>query len=188
MYKNGLFTNNCKTPIGDIVMASDGIALVGLWFVGQKYYGSTLSERPERRNLPIFKDTISWLDIYFSGNIPKFVPPLKTSGTTFQEMVWNIIKTIPYSSTMSYGEISKKLGLTTSLSARAVGAAVGRNPISLIIPCHRVVGANNNITGYAGGVDKKRHLLQMESCCSDLSLVTNNLSILAPSMSNTSIV
>ena len=137
MYKNGLFTNNCKTPIGDIVMASDGIALVGLWFVGQKYFGSTIAGKSERRNLPVFDDTMLWLDIYFSGNNPDFTPKIRTTGTVFQENVWNIIKNIPYSSTMTYGDISKSLGFVSSLSARAVGNAVGRNPISLIIPCHR---------------------------------------------------
>lgn len=163
MYKNGLFTNNCKTPIGDIVMASDGIALVGLWFVGQKYFGSTIAGKSERRNLPVFDDTMLWLDIYFSGNNPDFTPQIQTTGTVFQENVWNIIKNIPYSSTMTYGDISKSLGFVSSLSARAVGNAVGRNPISLIIPCHRVLGTNNKITGYAGGEDKKRYLLQIES-------------------------
>ncbi len=163
MYKNGLFTNNCKTPIGDIVMASDGIALVGLWFVGQKYFGSTIAGKSERRNLPVFDDTMLWLDIYFSGNNPDFTPQIRTTGTVFQENVWNIIKNIPYSSTMTYGDISKSLGFVSSLSARAVGNAVGRNPISLIIPCHRVLGTNNKITGYAGGEDKKRYLLQIES-------------------------
>ena len=158
MYKNGLFTNNCKTPIGDIVMASDGIALVGLWFVGQKYFGSTIAGKSERRNLPVFDDTMLWLDIYFSGNNPDFTPKIRTTGTVFQENVWNIIKNIPYSSTMTYGDISKSLGFVSSLSARAVGNAVGRNPISLIIPCHRVLGTNNKITGYAGGEDKKRSL------------------------------
>ena len=107
MYKNGLFTNNCKTPIGDIVMASDGIALVGLWFVGQKYFGSTIAGKSERRNLPVFDDTMLWLDIYFSGNNPDFTPQIRTTGTVFQENVWNIIKNIPYSSTMTYGDISK---------------------------------------------------------------------------------
>ena len=163
MYKNGLFTNNCKTPIGDIVMASDGIALVGLWFVGQKYFGSTIAGKSERRNLPVFDDTMLWLDIYFSGNNPDFTPKIRTTGTVLQENVWNIIKNIPYSSTMTYGDISKSLGFVSSLSARAVGNAVGRNPISLIIPCHRVLGTNNKITGYAGGEDKKRYLLQIES-------------------------
>lgn len=163
MYKNGLFTNNCKTPIGDIVMASDGIALVGLWFVGQKYFGSTIAGKSECRNLPVFDDTMLWLDIYFSGNNPDFTPKIRTTGTVFQENVWNIIKNIPYSSTMTYGDISKSLGFVSSLSARAVGNAVGRNPISLIIPCHRVLGTNNKITGYAGGEDKKRYLLQIES-------------------------
>lgn len=163
MYKNGLFTNNCKTPIGDIVMASDGIALVGLWFVGQKYFGSTIAGKSERRNLPVFDDTMLWLDIYFSGNNPDFTPKIRTTGTVFQENVWNIKKNIPYSSTMTYGDISKSLGFVSSLSARAVGNAVGRNPISLIIPCHRVLGTNNKITGYAGGEDKKRYLLQIES-------------------------
>lgn len=163
MDKNGLFTNNCKTPLGDIVMASDGMYLVGLWFEGQKYFGSTIAGKSERRNLPVFDDTMLWLDIYFSGNNPDFTPKIRTTGTVFQENVWNIIKNIPYSSTMTYGDISKSLGFVSSLSARAVGNAVGRNPISLIIPCHRVLGTNNKITGYAGGEDKKRYLLQIES-------------------------
>ena len=153
----------CKyeSPIGSMTAASNGIALTGLWFDGQKYFGSTLSERYEERDLPVFAKTRDWLDLYFYGENPDFMPPLVVIGSDFRKAVWNILRQIPYGQTMTYGEIAKKMA-KAQMSAQAVGAAVGRNPISVLIPCHRVVGSNGSLTGYAGGIEKKAALLELE--------------------------
>lgn len=148
-----------ESPIGMITMASDGETLIGLWFDGQKFFGDSLGEAYEEKMLPIFEQTINWLDIYFSGGIPDFTPALTMRTTEFRKNVWNIMLSIPYGETMTYGEIAKKL---QSMSAQAVGGAVGHNSISLIIPCHRVVGSDGSLTGYAGGIDKKIKLLALE--------------------------
>ena len=154
-----------SSPMGRVTLASNGEALTGLWFEGQKYYAATLEKEHEEKTLPVFAQTVHWLDIYFSGERPDFTPPLRPKGSSFQQAVWAILLTIPYGQTMSYGQIANCVAAERGLphmSARAVGAAVGRNPISLIIPCHRVLGANGSLTGYAGGLDRKRQLLQME--------------------------
>lgn len=157
----------CKyeSPIGSLTAASNGIALTGLWFDGQKYFGSTLTEQYEERDLPVFAKTRDWLDLYFYGENPDFMPPLAVIGSEFRKAVWNILQQIPYGQTMTYGEIAKKMAKqmgTAKMSAQAVGAAVGRNPISIFIPCHRVVGSNGSLTGYAGGIEKKAALLELE--------------------------
>lgn len=157
----------CKyeSPIGSLTAASNGAALTGLWFDGQKYFGSTLTEAYEERDLPVFAKTKDWLDLYFYGENPDFMPPLAVSGSDFRKSVWNILRQIPYGQTMTYGEIAKKMARqmgTAQMSAQAVGAAVGRNPISILIPCHRVVGSNGSLTGYAAGIDKKSALLALE--------------------------
>lgn len=154
-----------KSPIGSLTAASDGIALTGLWFDGQKYFGSTLTEECEERELPVFAKTKDWLDMYFNGEIPDFMPSLVASGSDFRKAVWKILRQIPYGQTTTYGDIAKKMASQmgiAQMSAQAVGAAVGRNPISILIPCHRVVGSNGNLTGYAGGIDKKAALLALE--------------------------
>lgn len=149
-------------------MASNGEALTGLWFDGQKYFGATLSVERERveRRLPVLEQTKEWLGIYFGGKIPDFTPLLELHSTTFRMDVWEILLSIPYGQTMTYGEIAEimaeKRGVE-HMSAQAVGGAVGHNPISLIIPCHRVVGTDGSLTGYAGGMDKKEKLLALES-------------------------
>lgn len=154
-----------KSPIGDITMASDGINLIGLWFDGQKYAKSTISSSAIEKDLPIFNDTIKWLDLYFSGQDPHFIPQILMKGSDFRKRVWDILLKIPYGTTMTYGEIAdiiaKEEGLD-KMSAQAVGGAVGHNPISIIVPCHRVVGTNGSLTGYAGGIDKKIKLLSLE--------------------------
>lgn len=153
------------SPLGKIVLASDGTALTGLWFEGQKYFGSTLASGYVVRVLPIFDQTDQWLDIYFSGRAPGPAPPLAMQGTPFRRAVWEIMRTIPFGQTMTYKAIAQELarqrGLD-SMSAHAVGNAVAHNPISLIVPCHRVVGTDGSLTGYAGGLDKKVQLLTME--------------------------
>ena len=160
-----LYTVNYISPLGGITLASDGEALTGLWFDGQKYFGSTLSvERADGRP-KVFDEAERWLDIYFSGKAPEHTPPLNFGGSAFRRAVLESLLDIPFGCTATYGEIAelaaKRLGLERT-SARAVGGAVGHNPISLIIPCHRVVGAGGSLTGYAGGVERKRWLLEME--------------------------
>ena len=153
------YTFHVDSPLGGITLASDGEALTGLWFDGQKYYADTLDAEYAEKALPIFDETAKWLDLYFAGIAPDFTPKLSLRGTSFRRRVWDVLLTIPYGHTMTYGEIAKALGCR---SCQAIGGAVGHNPISLIIPCHRVVGADGSLTGYAGGVDKKRRLLEME--------------------------
>ena len=146
-------------------MASNGTHLTGLWFDGQKYFADTLQNPVQEKSLPVFEDTCRWLDTYFSGKEPGFTPPIQMRTTPFRKQVWEIMLQIPYGHTMTYGEISDKIAKQNCLkkmSAQAVGGAVGHNSISLIIPCHRVVGANGKLTGYAGGLDKKIYLLKLE--------------------------
>lgn len=153
------------SPLGGITLASDGEALTGLWFDGQIFFADTLSEDSKEKELPIFVRTCHWLDIYFSGKEPDFTPRLKMNTTPFRKAVWEVLLTIPFGKTMTYGEIAKLIAQKrsiTQMSAQAVGGAVGHNPISLIIPCHRVVGSKGNLTGYAGGLDKKVKLLRLE--------------------------
>ena len=158
------YTASYSSPVGDILMAADDIGLTGLWFEGQKYYPD-LKNTQNMPDLPVFNETKRWLNTYFSGKAPDFTPPLHTTGTPFQTNVWNILLTIPYGKTTTYGEIAKqiaaKMGLSR-MSAQAVGGAVGHNRISIIVPCHRVLGAHGELTGYAGGIDKKRYLLNIE--------------------------
>ena len=160
-----IFTDYYNSPIGGITMASDGESLCGLWFDGQKYFASTVKGETEDKSLPVFEQTKKWLDIYFSGNEPDFMPKLSLNGSKFRKAVWDILLTIPYGSVMTYGEIARimaKQSGIAKMSAQAVGGAVGHNRISLIIPCHRVVGADGSLTGYAGGIERKRRLLELE--------------------------
>lgn len=170
------YTYHYDSPLGKITLASDGTALTGLWFDGQKYFGSTLGPRHEPKELSIFAQTAHWLDVYFSGKAPDFTPPLSMLTTPFRKAVWNIMLAIPFGEIMTYKAISEKvagqMGLS-HMSAQAVGGAVGHNAISLIIPCHRVVGTNGSLTGYAGGIDKKEQLLSMEK--TGLPLWPNNV-------------
>lgn len=159
------YTHHYTSPLGGITLASNGKALTGLWFDGQKYFGASLSKEYEERELTVFEQTDRWLDIYFSGKEPDFTPPIEMETTPFRKAVWRIMLEIPFGRTMTYGEIADKIagqkGLP-SMSAQAVGGAVAHNAISLIIPCHRVVGTDGSLTGYAGGVQKKKWLLEME--------------------------
>ena len=159
------FIYRYDSPLGLITMACDGNALTGLWFNGQKHFGESLSADHTERFLPVFDETCRWLDLYFSGSIPDFTPPLNLRGTAFRRAVWEILLTIPYGRTTTYSRIAESIAAqkeTGRLSAQAVGNAVGHNPVSLIVPCHRVVGADGSLTGYAGGTDRKRRLLEME--------------------------
>ena len=152
------------SPLGEITVASDGENIVGLWLEGQKYFAATLNGGLREVDIPVFDTVRRWLDVYFSGSEPTVTPPLAPEGSEFRRAVWAQLLRIPYGETVSYGEIARRLESETGrrTSARAVGGAVGHNPISIIIPCHRVVGADGSLTGYAGGVDKKIKLLELE--------------------------
>jgi len=153
------------SPLGPVTLASDGEALTGLWFDGQKYFGSMISQPVKEGCIPVFDETIQWLKIYFSGREPDFTPALCLHATPFRERVWQILLTIPFGQTMTYGEVAERVAYQQgggAKSSQAVGSAVGHNPISLIIPCHRVVGAQGQLTGYAGGLGRKEWLLKME--------------------------
>lgn len=170
--KNGLqgtsslqYTCPYKTPLGSMLLAADDIGLTGAWFSGAKHFAATLSPEHKEKDLPIFKDAKRFLDRYFLGHRPEFTVPVHFIGTPFQRDVFEILMEIPYGKTTTYAAIAaliaKKRGLT-KMSAQAVGGAVGRNPISIMVPCHRVVGTNGALTGYAGGLDKKAALLTLE--------------------------
>ena len=154
--------------LGGITMASDGKALTGLWFDGQTYFADTLGVEHTEETVPVLEDTIRWLDLYFTGKNPDFTPPLHMKTTAFRKRVWEILLDIPYGRTMTYaqiaGIIAQERGIK-KMSAQAVGGAVGHNSISLIIPCHRVVGSDGSLTGYAAGIDKKAALLTLEGNC-----------------------
>ena len=158
-------THYCS-PLGRMTLVSNGKELTGLWFEGQKY--SSIAQDSiahDKDDLPVFQETIRWLDTYFGGEIPDFTPPIRMHGTVFRQMVWEILLTIPYGQTTTYGEIARRVAHEKKvpvMSAQAVGGAVGHNDIALIIPCHRVVGKNGSLTGYAAGLDKKAYLLKME--------------------------
>ncbi|MDR0711059.1 MAG: methylated-DNA--[protein]-cysteine S-methyltransferase [Prevotellaceae bacterium] len=155
-----------KSPVGMLTASSDGQNISGLWFEKQKYFAKTLDKDVKEQDLPIFEEIQKWLNIYFSGKKPDFMPPLMPKGSPFQKSVWSNLCKIPYGKTTTYGELAKKLEQENKgqrTSARAVGGAVGHNPVSILIPCHRVIGKNGSLTGYAGGIDKKKKLLLLES-------------------------
>ncbi|MDR2606180.1 MAG: methylated-DNA--[protein]-cysteine S-methyltransferase [Oscillospiraceae bacterium] len=152
-----------QSPIGLLTLSGDGESLTGLWIEGQKYFAAGMDSTAQVQELPVFKRTQEWLDCYFSGQEPRFTPQLAPRGSAFRQAVWNELLKIPYGSVTTYGEIAKRL----NASARAVGGAVGHNPISIIIPCHRVVGASGSLTGYAGGIDRKIQLLELEKVPSE---------------------
>ena len=160
------YTTFYESPIGRMLLAADDTGLTGLWFEGQKYFARCLDRETEEKELPIFAEAKRWLDIYFSGKEPDFTPPLHFTGTDFQKEVWDILCAIPYGQTMTYGaiadQIAKKRGLSR-MSAQAVGGAVGHNNLSIIVPCHRVVGSDGSLTGYAGGIERKTFLLNLEN-------------------------
>ena len=154
------YTACYRSPLGGITLASDGEALTGLWFDGQRHYGSTLApDHEECPALPVFEETRRWLDLYFSGVVPVFTPPLCLSGTPFRLKVWQELLEIPYGETAAYGDLANRLGCR---SPQSVGSAVGHNPVSIIVPCHRVVSADGSPGGYAGGVGRKQWLLGLE--------------------------
>ena len=187
------------SPLGGITLAGNGDALIGLWFDGQKHFGSTLGAQSEEKWLPVFSQALNWLDAYFGGKVPAFTPKLELRTTPFRREVYNILLTIPYSNTLSYRDIAQRITINRSsvglaeqhscyskgalcarlesqprestqqpnvrISAQAVGSAVGHNPISLIIPCHRVLDAEGSLRGYAAGLERKQYLLTLEATC-----------------------
>jgi len=161
-----IYTQNYQSPLGEIVIASDGTAITGLWLVGQRHFDIEVEGCITDKDLPIFEEVSRWLDIYFTGNNPGEIPAVRMNGTPFQLEVWHILQTIPYGKLITYREvtelIAKKRGIT-KMSARAVGNAVGRNPVSILVPCHRVVGSDGKMTGYAGGIERKVKLLKLEN-------------------------
>lgn len=159
------YIQHYDSPLGGILLAADEIGLTGLWFEGQKYFARDLSDVRIEQETPVLAEAKRWLDIYFTGKEPDFLPPLHPTGSEFRKAVWEILLQIPYGQTTTYGEIARQLAKKQGLarmSAQAVGGAVGHNEISIIIPCHRVVGTGGSLTGYAGGLDKKIWLLRHE--------------------------
>ncbi|MBA9087149.1 methylated-DNA-[protein]-cysteine S-methyltransferase [Fontibacillus solani] len=162
-----MYSTQYQSPVGVITLESSGQHLTGLWIEGQKYFAQTVDGKVEsKQNLPIFEEVKKWLDSYFEGQNPDVsILPLAPKGGEFRQAVWKILCSIPYGQYITYGEIAKKIAILMnkpSMSSQAIGGAVGHNPISIIIPCHRVVGANGSLTGYAGGIDKKIKLLEIE--------------------------
>lgn len=165
--ENMLYTMYYHSPIGELLLAEKAGALAGVWMEGQKYFPQSLHmEMEEKEDSKILNETREWLDRYFRGERPRIdellLAPL---GSGFRREVWKILCEIPYGEVTTYGEISRKIAENRGIgrmSAQAVGGAVGHNPISIIIPCHRVVGADGSLTGYAGGIQRKIRLLELE--------------------------
>ena len=154
-----------KSPIGVLTIISDGESITWLGLKGQKYCADVPEKVSTEISLPVFAKTKRWLDIYFSGKTPTFTPTLAPQGGSFRQAIWKILCDIPYGEVTTYGEIAKLIAIQKGkekMSAQAVGGAVGHNPISIIIPCHRVVGAGGNLTGFASGIDAKIKLLEVE--------------------------
>ena len=159
------YTSHYASPMGDILLAADDIGLTGLWFAEQTYFALRLEAEHDERETPILTQAKKWLDIYFAGQEPAIDIPIHFIGTAFQKEVWQILCSVPYGRTITYGAIAEMIASQRGIkqmSAQAVGNAVGHNNISIIVPCHRVVGSNGSLTGYAGGIDKKTRLLALE--------------------------
>ncbi len=160
------YTSLYQSPVGEMLLAADDVGVIGVWFKGGKYYANCLDkENSTPCETPIIKELKRWLDIYFSGRNPDFIPPIHMIGTPFQLDVWRILCEIPYGKITTYSAIAEQVARNRGvvrMSPQAVGTAVGKNNINLIVPCHRVVATNNSLAGYAAGIDKKIKLLQLE--------------------------
>ena len=160
-----LYKMTYLSPLGEMLLSCDGEGLTGAWFVGQKYFAAGLDENAIESEHEHLLSAVRWLDSYFSGKNPDFLPKIHAPASAFRTAVWEELLKIPYGETRTYGEISalvaRRMG-KEKMSAQAVGGAVGHNRISVIIPCHRVLGADGSLTGYAGGLDKKLALLRLE--------------------------
>ena len=162
---NRMYTLHYDSPLGGILLAADDVGLTGLWFDGELYFAEGLDSDHTAQKTPILQQAERWLEVYFSGREPDFTPPLHPVGSPFRRAVWELLLQIPYGQTTTYGALARQLAAKqgkTRMSAQAVGGAVGHNEISIIIPCHRVVGTSGSLTGYAGGIEKKVRLLQLE--------------------------
>lgn len=160
-----IYITHYDSPLGRLLLAADETGLVGVWFEQGKYYAEGLAPEHTVQETPVLTETKRWLDCYFGGKEPEFLPPLHPAGTPFRQEVWELLLRIPYGTTTTYGALAEQIARRqgkAKMSAQAVGGAVGHNPISILIPCHRVVGADGSLTGYAGGLDKKIHLLERE--------------------------
>ena len=160
-----LYYKKISSPLGEITLRSDGESLTGLCFADDKHYGDKDIQDAQNAELPVFALAEKWLAEYFAGCEPKVNVPLQFTGSDFQESVWKILQKIPYGSLITYGDIACEIAAQRGLarmSAQAVGGAVGRNPLCIIIPCHRVIGANGSLTGYGGGIQRKKALLELE--------------------------
>ena len=160
-----MFACYYDSPLGKLLLTADALGLTGLYFDGEKTEPDRLPFVHTERETPLLAETKRWLDVYFSGREPDFLPPLHPAGSAFRQAVWALLLKIPYGQTTTYGEIARQLAAKQGIpkmSAQAVGGAIGHNKIAIVIPCHRVIGANGSLTGYAGGIDKKRKLLELE--------------------------
>ena len=160
-----MYTMHYDSPLGGILLAADEEGLTGLWFETQKYFAAKLAPEHEEKMTPALDAACRWLDVYFSGREPDFTPKLHLVGSDFRQAVWALLRKIPYGQTTTYGALAGQMAEQSGkrVSAQAVGGAVGHNPVSLIVPCHRVVGSGGSLTGYAGGVEKKMRLLTLEN-------------------------
>ncbi len=159
------YISEYNSPVGMMLMSSDGENLTGLWIEKQKYFKSTLGDEYETKNLPVFDKTKTWLAKYFKGENPIMDFQIKPKGSAFRQRIWQYLLKIPYGEITTYGKIANELEKETGkrVSAQAVGGAIGHNPILIIVPCHRVIGSDGSLTGYAGGIDKKKYLLDLEN-------------------------
>ena len=161
-----MYTLHYDSPLGGILLAADDVGLTGLWFDGERYFAEGLDPDHTAQKTPILQQAERWLEVYFSGREPGFIPPLHPMGSSFRQAVWELLLQIPYGQTTTYGALAKQLAEINGgkrVSAQAVGGAVGHNPVSIIVPCHRVVGSDGSLTGYAGGIEKKIRLLTLEN-------------------------
>ena len=174
-----IYKTEYNSPLGKMTLASCGEYLIGVWLEGQKYFAASVQEKMiENDNLQVFKDAKNWLDRYFAKQKPDIKElQLAPIGNEFRQAVWKILCEIPYGEVTTYGEIAKKIAKImnkSAMSAQAVGGAVGKNPVSVIIPCHRVVGTNGSLTGYAGGINIKVKLLEHEGADMSKMFVPKN--------------
>jgi len=160
-----IYIDTYDSPLGELTLACDGESLTGLWLDRQKYFMEHVAEAEVRNDLPILLEAQAWLGCYFSGKDPGFLPAVKPSGTVFRERVWKLLSEIPYGQVTTYGQLASRIAAETGIaqmSSRAIGGAVGHNPISIIIPCHRVIGSTGSLTGFGGGIARKIQLLELE--------------------------
>lgn len=159
------YISKYQSPLGMITLAADNEGIIGLWFEHNKYFGANLEPGITELETPAITAAKRWLDFYFTGKEPEYLPPIHLTGSEFRKKVSRILLQIPYGTVRTYGDIAKEIAASEekeSMSAQAVGGAVGHNPISIFVPCHRVVGANGSLTGYGGGIERKVKLLTFE--------------------------